>query len=247
MKVKLVGKNLDDIRPLLPQFGMEEDGSDIELVIAHGGDGTLFIAERNYPDIPKLALRDEATAPLCRKHRLKERLADFANGKLEVTHLPKLCATLGSGESISGINDIFVHNCQRVNALRYRVFIDGGLYANEVVGDGVGISTVHGSTGYYKSITHSVFRTGIGLAFSNSTEVVDHLVLDSSSKVEIEIVRGPALVVADNSEQQLLFDSGERVTIRQSSDTAVIYGLKGFMCPECRYLRHTGKYNIFGR
>jgi hypothetical protein len=31
------------------------------------------------------------------------------------------------------------------------------------------------------------------------------------------------------------------VVIRQAPEQAVIYGLKGFMCPECRVLRHPNK------
>ena len=51
----------------------------------------------------------------------------------------------------------------------------------------------------YQSITHSIFRVGIGLAFSNSTEEVSHLVLSESSVIEIEVVRGPGILIADNS------------------------------------------------
>ena len=65
MKVKLLGKNLDDIRPLLKKFDLEECDSDFELVITHGGDGALLGAERDYPGIPKFPLRDAATASPC--------------------------------------------------------------------------------------------------------------------------------------------------------------------------------------
>ena len=112
-----------------------------------------------------------------------------------------------------------------------------GEAAAKIVGDGVGLSSVHGSTAYYRSITHSLFRVGIGLAFSNSTETVDHMVLAESSTVEIEVVRGPGLLVADNS-PGVAVGEGEIVTMRQSGDFALIYDLADFMCPECRALRH---------
>ena len=243
MKIKLIGKNLDDVRPLLTQYGMEEVDSGFELVVAHGGDGTLFIAEHDYPGIPKFPLRDSGTAPVCRRHSQAEQIADFAAGKLHITRLPKLAAEAGNGARIMGINDIFVHNLERVSALRYNVFIDGGLYAREIVGDGVGMATVHGSTAYYKSITHSIFRVGIGLAFSNSTEEVNHLVLDEKSVVEIEIVRGPAMVVADNSAERLYLSAGDRVKIALSDEYATVYALENFMCWECRKLRHSVKYS----
>lgn len=242
MKVKLIGKNLDDVRPLLAGCGMEESDAEFELVVAHGGDGTLFIAEHDFPGVPKLPLRDSGTAPVCPLHDQAKQLSDFAAGKLPLSRLPKLEARTEDGGRISGINDIFVHNLERVSALRYNVFIDGALYAREIVGDGVGMATVHGSTAYYKSITHSIFRTGVGLAFSNSTEEVNHLVLAESSVVEIEIVRGPAMVAADNSADRLYLTAGDRVKISLSGEYASVYALENFMCRECRKLRHSVKY-----
>ena len=43
MKIKLLGKNLDDIRPMLAARGLEETGSDAEAVITYGGDGALLL------------------------------------------------------------------------------------------------------------------------------------------------------------------------------------------------------------
>ena len=139
---------------------------------------------------------------------------------------------------VTALNDVFLHNLDLSSALRYRVRIDGELYANEVVGDGVGISSVHGSTAYYRSITHSIFRVGIGLAFSNSTEEVSHLVLDPRSTVEIEVVRGPGILIADNSPDRITVPEHGVVRFFQSEERASIYGLSDFMCPACRALRH---------
>ena len=239
MKIKLVGKNLDDIRPLLAKYGFEESSGAPELIVAHGGDGALLGAERDYPGIPKLPIRDAGTAPLCKHHSCERQLADFRDGRTPLVHLPKVAGEAG-GRIVTALNDVFLHNLDLSSALRYRVRIDGELYANEVVGDGVGISSVHGSTAYYRSITHSIFRVGIGLAFSNSTEEVSHLVLSESSVIEIEVVRGPGILIADNSPVRPVVNEGEIVTLRQSDRTARIYGLDNFMCPACRALRHPG-------
>jgi NAD+ kinase len=147
-------------------------------------------------------------------------------------------------QRLTGINDIFIHNFARESALRYQVWINDELYSNEVVGDGAGVATVHGSTAYYRSITHSTFRVGLGLAFSNSTEVVNHLVIPDDAVVKIKIIRGPAVVVADNSPEQPVIAQGGEVVIHKAVETAVIYGLDNFMCPECRNLRHRIKYQI---
>lgn len=245
MKIKLVGKNLDDIRPLLEKFGFEEVERDFSLVIAHGGDGALLGAEREFPGIPKLPIRDARTAPLCPEHRCDLQLAAFREGRTPQQELPKVAGRVRSRE-VTALNDVFLHNLDHSSALRYRVWIDGELYANEVVGDGVGLSSVHGSTAYYRSITHSVFRVGIGLAFSNSTEEVNHLVLSSRSRVEIEVVRGPGILIADNSPDRIEVVEGERVELYESDQSAPIYGLGSFMCPRCRVLRHPNKLPFRG-
>ena len=237
-RVKLMGKNLDDVRQKIISRGMEIVDENFELVIAHGGDGTLLWSERDYPNVPKLPMRDARTAPQCSRHAADAVLDALLRDELEITTLPKLEA-ICNGRRILALNDIFVHNLERASALRYQVLIDDELYANEIVGDSVGVATVHGSTAYYRSITQSIFRVGIGLAFSNSTEEINHLVLNENSEVKIRVFRGPALMIADNSPEMIEVPEHGEVLIRTAQgESAQVYGLKGFMCPECRYLRH---------
>jgi NAD+ kinase len=240
MKALLMGRNLEEIRLIVERkFDIVDNSPDI--IITHGGDGALLGAEYKYPGIPKLPTRDCITAPLCSSHNNYELLFDdFIKGKLKKTYLEKLSATVISQniDSIYGINDVFIHNLDCVSALRYKVEIDNKLYANEIIGDGVGLATVHGSTAYYRSITHSIFRIGIGLAFSNSTEVTNHLVLSKTSQVKIKIIRGPAILVADNSPNKIKIDVGDEIIMSLSPKKAEIFGLEIFMCSECRKLRH---------
>jgi NAD+ kinase len=99
MKIKLVGKNLDDILPLLKERGFELIDGKPELVIAHGGDGALLDAERLYPGIPKLPIRDQETAPLCSDHSYAKQLDDFCAGKTAKTSNSKLCGSF-NGQKI---------------------------------------------------------------------------------------------------------------------------------------------------
>ena len=237
MKIKLLGKNLNDIRPLLCELGFVESETGFELIITHGGDGALLGAEREYPGVPKLPLRDAATAAPCPEHSARARLEKFLAERPEPVKLPKLRGVCRAGEA-SGINDVFLHGGLPTSALRYHVEIDGAPHGGEIVGDGVGLSTVHGSTAYYRSITHSIFRVGVGLAFSNSTESVDHMVLAPESVVGIRVSRGPAVLVADNTPVALPVAEGELVTMRQTEDFALVFDLAGFMCSDCRALRH---------
>lgn len=247
MLVRLIGKNLEDIRPLLAKYDLQEvaEGQMPELVIAHGGDGSFLQSEQLYPGVAKLPIRDERTAPRCSEHTTEFLLAHFCRNHPAPAVLPKVSASC-NGRVLSGINDVFLHNRDRVSALRYRVRIDGELYANEVVGDGVGLATVHGSTAYYRSITHSIFRVGIGLAFSNSTEEVSHLVLNETSRVAIEIVRGPGILMADNAAETIEAATGETVEFYLSKETVPVYLLGEFMCSKCRALRHPNKLPFKG-
>ena len=245
MKIKLLGKNLNDIAPLLRKYSLFECDEDFEAVITHGGDGSLLGAERDFPGVPKFPIRDAATAPTCCEHALEKRLELFSSGMCSMTRLAKVQASV-NGKTLTALNDVFLHNADFGSALRYRVRIDGELYAHEIVGDGVGLATPHGSTAYYRSITHSIFRVGLGLAFSNSTEEVSHLVLGEDSVVEVEIVRGPGLVVADNDPRQLRVEDGDVITFRQVPETAEILGLGDFMCAKCRALRHPNKLPFKG-
>ena len=82
---------------------------------------------------------------------------------------------------------------------------------------------------------------GLGLAFSNSTEEVNHLVIPADASVRIGIVRGPGLIIADNDRHTITVPAGSEVLLRQSSEIARIYGLQEFMCQKCRLLRHPDK------
>ena len=89
-RVKLMGKNLAEVRPKILERNMEIVEDNFDLVIAHGGDGTLLWAERDYPGIPKLPLRDAATAPQCHDHGYDQVLDRLIAGELEMSVLPKL-------------------------------------------------------------------------------------------------------------------------------------------------------------
>ncbi len=237
MRTLITGRNGDELAPLLSgqEFEVVEDFP--ELVITYGGDGTMLGAEREFPCVPKLPLRDQAETR-CPAHKdLSVMLNSFLNGTLHRNELMKIAGFV-NGKSLSGINDVFIHNEDRGGALRYRVCIDGEPYGLEIIGDGVGISTVLGSTAYYRSITHSIFRVGIGLAFNNSTEVTNHQVLPEDSVIKVRLIRGPAVLVADNSMELLRINAGEEVVLKKTPESAIVYGLDEFMCQHCRRLRH---------
>lgn len=237
MKIKLTGRYLEDIEPFLDRENIELVDDNPDIIIAHGGDGTLLGTDREFPDIPKVPIRDQRTAQMCSCHNYKQIIDLLLENKLRKSELVRIRGN-AKGHQVIGINDVFIHNLDRMGALRYRVFINDELYAEEVVGDAVGVATVHGSTAYYRSITHSIFRIGIGLAFSNSTQVTNHLVLPETSIIRIQILRGPAIMVADNGPDTIRLEIGSEATISTTEQISVLYGLDIFMCNKCRERRH---------
>lgn len=231
-RIKLIGRNLDDLKKQLPSDLMLVEENP-ELIITHGGDGTLLGAERDFPGIPKLALRDCKSNPKCEKHGLTKVL----QLDLKAETFVKLKASDQHGNTLTGINDIVLHNADPCSAIRYRIWIDGKPFLQQIVGDGVVASTPFGSSAYYKSITGSTFNVGFGLAFNNSTEPMNHLVLSEQSVIEIMVTRGPAILFSDNTPQRLTVKEGERIRISISDQPAVFYGIDIFRCQDCYELR----------
>jgi NAD+ kinase len=63
---------------------------------------------------------------------------------------------------------------------------------------------------------------GLGLAFNNSIEQVDHMVLRENVCIRVRITRGPAIAVADNHPELIDIDEGDEVVIRKDEGTATI-------------------------
>jgi NAD+ kinase len=119
-----------------------------------------------------------------------------------------------------------VHNSVPTSGVRYRVWIDGKEFGAEIVGDGVVVATPFGSTGYYRSITRGIFRVGLGVAFNNTTEQVDHMVLAEEAEIRVLVTRGPAVAAADNCLKTIPLEDGDEVLIRRHEGQAVVLGLK---------------------
>jgi NAD+ kinase len=223
-RVLVLGNDVEAIRRLVRAKGLEDvkDGPDV--ILTYGGDGLLLGSEREWPGLPKLALRASRHGRKCEPHQIEEALDRLIRGDLERRTFLKLRGE-AQGETLVGLNDVVVHNAQPTSGVRYRVWIDDQEFSHEITGDGVVVATPFGSTAYYRSITRGTFRVGIGLAFNNSIEQVDHLVLAEDSVIRVRITRGPAIVVADNSPRVVPLDDGDEAVIRRADERAVILSL----------------------
>lgn len=222
LKVRLYGRNKTDLLSHLSEFGLEIDEESPDVIISYGGDGTLLSAEREWPGVPKVALRDSRGCHVCSHHSNETILRHLAEGHLKRTEFIKLRAETKS-ESLLCLNDAIIHNARFNAGVRYRVWIDDEPYgSDEIIGDGLVVSTPFGASAYYRSITRSIFRVGIGLAFNNSIEPINHLVLHQNSIIRIRIIRGPAMLGIDNSPEHVHLAQEDEVTVFKAEQSAII-------------------------
>ncbi|MFA6407799.1 MAG: hypothetical protein WCV80_03795 [Candidatus Paceibacterota bacterium] len=221
MKVLLFGTKQKEIEEMVKNTGFVLVEKDPEIIICYGGDGTLFGAEYEYPGIPKVMVRGSRVCKLCNSLSNQEVLKRVKEGKYKREKIGKLEVSV-SGETMIAMNDVVVHNKDPRHAMRYIIHVDGIQIGEEIIGDGVVVATPLGSSGYYRSITDSSFEVGIGLAFNNSTEQSDHIVLSDERSVVVNITRGPAIIYADNQKESIEVNVGGEVKIVKSEQFATI-------------------------
>jgi len=236
MKVAVTGQFAEDLLPLLNTLGFHvvplDEAPDV--ILTYGGDGGLIGAEASWPGVPKLAIRSSRSCDKCPQHDDREVLARLLNGTATKTQLMKLRAQV-HGQEFFGVNDIMMRNHDMRSAVRFSVIVNEERVTDEIIGDGLVVSTAFGSSAYFRSITNTTFRQGIGLAFSNCTEFLNHLVLLEEDELRVEVSRGPASLTADNDPAMASVDSGDTIVIARAPHDATVLALDTLRCPHCRY------------
>ncbi|MCL4390207.1 MAG: hypothetical protein M1484_02155 [Patescibacteria group bacterium] len=234
MKVLLYGRHgsyPQEIENLVKSFGLEIVRKNPEVVITFGGDGTFLGAERDWPEVPKLYLRDSGTCFHCSPLPNEELLKLFVNHKLPTQEFLKLEATV-NGKAVTALNDVVIAHQTPNGAIRFTVDNEP-----ELIGDGVVIATPFGSTAYFYSITKTTFTKGIGLAFNNVHNLkIREKILAENAQISVAITRGPAVLSADNNPQLISLETGDKVTVKKAADTAKILTSATFAPSEGQWL-----------
>ena len=138
------------------------------------------------------------------------------------------------------INDLVVSKENVTSAVRTRIWLDDELFQAQNIGDGLLVATPFGSTGYYQSITGGCFRTGIGLALNNPMTWQGHVVVSEATVITVGVLRGPAVLVADNDPARVALQDGDRLTVQRAAETTLAHGMDVFRCRDCYRLRQDG-------
>ncbi len=223
MKIAIVGKDSYVVRyykKLLKKYGFVLSHKP-DIVISLGGDGTLLLAERWYPGVPKLPIRDKSICYNCDWDSFHGIIKKIRARKYNIEKKMKLQA-IAKKRRMTALNEFTLRNASQIHAIRFEIEVNRKKINGILIGDGVIVSTPFGSTGYFYSITKKKFNNGIGIAFNNLTKNIRPIILNENSSVKIKISRGTALLSHDNDPHMVRLHEGDTLEVRKAKEFARI-------------------------
>ena len=221
--VTIISKyNSKKIESVVKSFGFEIVRKNPSFVLCYGGDGTVLLSERIFPGIPKIVIKRNSN--ICKRYEytpnhLKKILESIVKGKYTIIEEIKLVAK-SRGKNLIGLNEIQLHNKIPTRAIRFSLKINKRKIDN-LLGDGIIVSTPFGSTAYYSSTGGRSFKKGMGISFNNlHRRKIKSFVVPENSKILIGINREPALIIADNNEKFIEVDKEDKILIQKSNERA---------------------------
>jgi NAD kinase len=196
-----------------------------DVVISVGGDGTLLYAEREYPTIPKILVKESKICYQCSRETLDQLIKKVQQNKYRYEKIYKIETKNKKGAR--ALNEITIRNKDQRRALRFQVKIGNKICSPELIGDGVVIATSYGSEAYFKAVTGTSFKRGIGIAFNNTRTRLKPIISKQKKDVTVKILRGDALVSVDNSPKMYTLKPYQSITVRQSKECARIMRFYG--------------------
>ncbi|MFH1399201.1 MAG: hypothetical protein ABIG95_03755 [Candidatus Woesearchaeota archaeon] len=223
----IVARNPDSLINIKSQFtDFEYAEKSPDFVVSIGGDGTYLLAEQIYPGVPKLIIKTKSACQSCSQGDYYHLVSPLLRKEFSVENHCKLKADLSHARMVC-TNDFAIRNKFPTHAIRFNIFVNGQQLGKMLIGDGIVVATPFGSTAYYHSITRKSFQTGIGIAFNNTTTPVDNLVVDENSEIIFELIRGQAVLAADNNPNITDLIEGQSITISKAQELARIIKIAG--------------------
>ena len=223
MKFAVIGRETEELKKKVQEKGFEYDKENPEVVICYGGDGIFLIGERVYPGVPKVLVKGSPISNKGHEIKIEKVLEKFNKKEFTIQEIKKLKAVYqGAFEtrSLVGVNDIVIRNSLPTEALRFKLKTKN--FNKGFIGDGLVIATNYGSSrgAYFYSITKREFEKGIGIAFNNVTKKQESKIISGKDEIEIEITRGPGVLVADNNRDYINLEKGDKIKIFQTNEIA---------------------------
>jgi hypothetical protein len=212
-----------------------------DIVISYGGDGTLLKTFHENPDKCIIPIRDYGR---CEKHKnLLNEIIGVSTSELKYGLNQKL-GDLIECDNEKAMSEIQVISADPTQCLRFNVSINNKIFMENVIANGIILSTTIGATGYFKSVARTIFREGYGLGFICPTYGINNIVLKPTDWVDIEFIRsGKAHICWDNLIKEIDIEEGMKKNFRLASEHVSIFGYDIFMCQECRNNRNSTNVN----
>lgn len=233
----------------------------------YGGDGTLAAQWYTWDIGGRKALMPVRDYGMCEKHRKAYEAMFMANdlGLLPKSRHRILECRFSAGKSLmsdacgdllmtslcepmdkvtEALAEFTVVSADPTSALRFNVYVDGKAAMRDVIANGAIFATKLGSTGYFKSVSRTIFSAGIGIGLICPAYPVPNLVVPEGSKIRFELAREAKIsVTADKMRMSFSAPKGWVFDVKGSGKEVEILGYSWFMCPDCRAGRNSSYVN----
>ena len=213
----------------------------IDAIVVLGGDGLMIRTANAYPGVPLLGINfgNVGFLALIEQRDWKPAIEALLRGEYSVQEGPTLQAVLvREGDAVPqgwAINDVVVRSGMRM--VDIEIYIDGH-YVNTYPGDGMIVSTPHGSTAYGMAAGGPILTAGVkGFAIvpiSCHSPIRTPFVVPEEAVIE--------MVVANDHDASLILDGREQVHLQQWDVIRVSRGEHAF---QLVMLKSTNFYEAF--
>jgi NAD+ kinase len=199
----------------------------VDAIIVLGGDGLMIRTANAYPGVPLLGINfgNVGFLALIEQRDWKPAIEALLRGEYSVQEGPTLQAALvREGDMVPqgwAINDVVVRSGMRM--VDIEIYIDGH-YVNTYPGDGMIVSTPHGSTAYGMAAGGPILTAGVkGFAIvpiSCHSPIRTPFVVPEEAVIE--------MVIANDHDASLILDGREQVHLQQWDVVRVLRGDHSF-------------------
>ena len=160
--------------------------------VIYGGDGSLVDCWRKHLEKhDSRSIMPVRNYGMCQKHHdvYMKLFNDDEETSAKMHLMPTLLASFGSNCKEHALAEFTVTSADPTCALRFHILLNGKYVARDVIANGAIFASKLGSTGYFKSISRTIFIEGIGVAFICPTYSLPNFIAKSQDKVAFELAR----------------------------------------------------------